>query len=36
MNTTQALERLKAETDLGEDVEMLIRFIEVAERGVIK
>jgi UDP-N-acetylglucosamine acyltransferase len=36
MNTSQALERLKAEKDHGEDVEMLIRFIESAERGVIK
>ncbi len=36
MNTTQALERLKSEPDLGEDVEMLIRFIEGAERGIIK
>jgi UDP-N-acetylglucosamine acyltransferase len=36
LNTTQALEKLKAETDLGEDVSMLIKFIEGAERGVIK
>ncbi len=36
LNTTQALERLKAESDLGEDVSMLIKFIEGAERGVIK
>jgi UDP-N-acetylglucosamine acyltransferase len=36
LNTSQALERLKLETDRGEDVEMLIRFIEGAERGVIK
>jgi UDP-N-acetylglucosamine acyltransferase len=36
LNTTQALERLKGETGLGEDVEMLIRFIESSERGVIK
>jgi len=36
MNTSQALEKLKAETDRGEDVEMLIRFIEGSERGVIK
>jgi UDP-N-acetylglucosamine acyltransferase len=35
-NTSQALEKLKAEPDRGEDVEMLIRFIEAAERGVIK
>jgi UDP-N-acetylglucosamine acyltransferase len=36
LNTSQALERLKSETGLGEDVEMLIRFIESSERGVIK
>src|SRR5580698_8232516 len=36
MNTSQALEKLKAENDKGEDVEMLIRFIEASERGVIK
>ena len=36
LNTTQALEKLKAEGDLGEDVALLIRFIESAERGVIK
>jgi UDP-N-acetylglucosamine acyltransferase len=35
-NTTQALEKLKSEPDRGEDVEMLIRFIEASERGVIK
>lgn len=36
LNTTQALEKLKSETNVGEDVEMLIRFIEASERGVIK
>jgi UDP-N-acetylglucosamine acyltransferase len=36
MNTTQALRKLKSESDRGEDVEMLIRFIETAERGIIK
>jgi len=36
LNTSQALERLKSEPDLGEDVEMLIRFVEASERGVIK
>jgi UDP-N-acetylglucosamine acyltransferase len=36
MNTSQALERLKSEPDRGEDVDMLIRFIEASERGVIK
>lgn len=36
LNTSQALEKLKAEADRGEDVEMLIRFVETSERGVIK
>lgn len=36
LNTSQALERLKAEADAGEDVAMLIGFIEASERGVIK
>jgi len=36
MNTSQALEKLKSERDRGEDVEMLIRFIEASERGIIK
>jgi len=36
LNTTQALEKLKSEGDLGEDVEMLIQFIESSARGVIK
>ena len=36
LNTTQALEKLKSEQDRGDDVEMLIRFIEASERGVIK
>lgn len=36
MNTTQALEKLKSEPNRGEDVDMLIRFIESSERGVIK
>ena len=36
LNTSQALEKLKGETDRGEDVEMLIGFIEESERGVIK
>jgi UDP-N-acetylglucosamine acyltransferase len=35
-NTTQALEKLKSESNHGEDVDMLIRFIESSERGVIK
>ena len=32
----EALEKLKSEADRGEDVDLLIRFIESAERGVIK
>jgi UDP-N-acetylglucosamine acyltransferase len=36
LNTSQALERMRAEPDRGEDVDMLIRFIEASERGVIK
>jgi UDP-N-acetylglucosamine acyltransferase len=36
LNTTQALERLRSEPDPGEDVAMLIRFIESSDRGVIK
>ncbi|MGC2818356.1 MAG: hypothetical protein WA198_01650 [Candidatus Sulfotelmatobacter sp.] len=36
MNTSQALEKLKSEEDRGEDVDMLIRFIESSDRGVIK
>lgn len=36
LNTTQALEKLKSEGDHGEDVRMLISFIEASERGVIK
>ena len=36
LNTSQAMERLKSEGDLGEDVALLLRFIETSERGVIK
>jgi len=36
LNTTQALEKLKSAGDQGEDVAMMVRFIEQAERGVIK
>jgi UDP-N-acetylglucosamine acyltransferase len=36
LNTSQALEKLKAEADRGDDVSLLIRFIEASERGVIK
>jgi len=36
LNTTQALEKLRAEPDRGDDVDSLIRFIQQSERGVIK
>lgn len=36
LNTSQAIEKLKAEADRGEDVDALIEFIEASERGVIK
>lgn len=36
LNTSQALEKLKSEPDRGGDVDMLIRFIEASERGVVK
>jgi UDP-N-acetylglucosamine acyltransferase len=36
LNTSQALEKLRAEPDRGDDIEMLIRFIEASERGIIK
>src|SRR5499425_2009977 len=36
LNTSQALEKMKAEADRGEDVEMLIRFVEQSERGIVK
>jgi len=36
LNTSQALEKMKTEADRGEDVDLLIRFIEASERGVIK
>ena len=34
MNTTQALEALKAENDPSEEVKYIIRFIETCERGI--
>jgi len=36
LNTSQALEKLRAEGELGDDVELLVRFIETSQRGVIK
>jgi UDP-N-acetylglucosamine acyltransferase len=36
LNTSQAIARLRSEGEPGTDVEMLIRFVESSERGVIK
>src|SRR2546423_1577282 len=36
LNTTQALEKLQSEGDQGEDVTMVIEFVEASERGVVK
>lgn len=36
MNTSQALEKLKSESDRGADVDLLIKFIESSDRGVIR
>jgi len=36
LNTSQALEKLRSEGGVSEDVELLLRFIESSERGVIK
>jgi UDP-N-acetylglucosamine acyltransferase len=36
LNTSQALEKLRSETERGEDVDLLVRFIEASQRGVIK
>jgi len=36
LNTSQALEKLRTEGRLGDDVESLVRFIETSQRGVIK
>jgi len=36
LNTSQAIEKLRAEGDLGDDVELLLKFVESSERGVIK
>src|SRR5579872_5197455 len=36
LNTSQALEKLRSEGDRGEDIDMLITFVEASERGVIK
>jgi UDP-N-acetylglucosamine acyltransferase len=36
LNTSQALAKLKSEPGRSQDVELLIRFVEASERGVIK
>lgn len=36
LNTTQAVDKLKSEYDIGEDVNMLLEFIEDSERGIVK
>lgn len=36
LNTTQALEKLRSEGHHGDDVAMLLRFIEGSERGIVK
>jgi UDP-N-acetylglucosamine acyltransferase len=36
LNTSQALEKLRAESEPGEDVASLVRFIESSQRGIIK
>ena len=36
LNTSQAIERLRSDGDLGKDVEALIQFIVESERGVLK
>ena len=36
LNTSQALERLRAEAERGEEVDLLLRFIESSQRGIIK
>ena len=36
LNTSQALEKLRAEGEFSDDVDLLLRFIETSQRGVIK
>jgi UDP-N-acetylglucosamine acyltransferase len=36
LNTSQALEKLRGEPERGEDIDMLIKFVEASDRGVIK
>jgi UDP-N-acetylglucosamine acyltransferase len=36
LNTSQAIERIRSQGELGEDVEMLVKFIQSSERGILK
>jgi len=36
LNTAQALERIRGESERSPEVDELIRFIETSERGVVK
>jgi UDP-N-acetylglucosamine acyltransferase len=36
LNTSQALEKLRAEGAQGDDVELLLQFVETSQRGIIK
>jgi UDP-N-acetylglucosamine acyltransferase len=36
LNTSQALEKLRVESEFSDDVDLLVRFIETSQRGVIK
>jgi UDP-N-acetylglucosamine acyltransferase len=36
LNTTQAIERIRAKGEVTEDVELLLKFIESSERGILK
>ena len=36
LNTSQAVERIRHTLDQNEDIEVLLRFLETSERGVIK
>jgi UDP-N-acetylglucosamine acyltransferase len=36
LNTSQAIEKIKSEGELSDDVKLLIEFIENADRGILK
>ena len=36
LNTSQAIEKIKSEGELSDDVRLLIEFIENADRGILK